>query len=188
MSSPNSPTGVLREEHRTILRVLDVLEHLLDQGREGDWDLDALEDCVAFFRLFADACHHGKEEDLLFPELESRGMPREGGPIGVMLMEHRQGRNFVSQMARSIERLRSGDEEERMRLENAGRGYVSLLRNHIVKEDNVLFNMADQLVPEPACRRLCSDYDVVCARHFEGTTKEELERLAGELEGRFGSR
>jgi len=184
MSGSESATERLRAEHRNILKVLDVLERLLDRGSQADWDFDSLEDCIAFFRLFADACHHGKEEDLLFPELEARGMPKEGGPIGVMLMEHERGRAFVAQMARAIPKARAGDEDDLARLANAGRGYVDLLRNHIVKEDNVLFNMADQLVSGPACQRLCADYDVVCARHFEGRTKVELERLASELERR----
>jgi hemerythrin-like domain-containing protein len=63
---------------------------------------------------------------------------------------------------------------------------VELLRAHIYKEDNVLFNMADFMVEKPACQKLCAQYDVVCARHFEGSTKEELETLAGNLLNRFG--
>jgi hemerythrin-like domain-containing protein len=177
---------MLREEHQLILRVLDVLQALVEKGDTGDWDLDAMQECVEFFRLFADACHHGKEEDLLFPELESRGMPREGGPIAVMLFEHKQGRGFVAQMAKALEDARGGDTEALARLGNAARAYLQLLRAHIQKEDNVLFNMADQMVDRPGCDRLCSQYDVVCARHFEGRTKDQLEVLAGDLLGRYG--
>ena len=86
MASFDTPTAVLRDEHRLILQVIDVLESLLNSGAaDGEYDFDALDRCTSFFRLFADACHHGKEEDLLFPELEAKGIPREGGPIGVML-------------------------------------------------------------------------------------------------------
>lgn len=186
MSERKSPTGLLRDEHRSILRVLDVLERLLDRGEKEEWDFDAIDDSIAFFRLFADACHHGKEEGLLFPELEAHGMPRDAGPIAVMLLEHQRGRAFVVQMARSLERARTGDAEEVGRLVNAGRGYINLLRNHILKEDNVLFNLADQIVAGQACQRLCNDYDTVCARRFEGRSKRELERLAAELETHIG--
>lgn len=186
MPERQTPTRMLREEHQVILQVLDVLEALVVRGEAGDWDFDALKDCVAFFRLFADACHHGKEEDLLFPELESRGMPREQGPIAVMLFEHRQGRALVTQMAESLSGAPAEDEAARGKLTAAARGYLQLLRNHIHKEDNVLFNMADFMVDAPGCQRLCQDYDVVCARHFEGRTKVELERLAGELVSRYG--
>ncbi len=186
MAEPHTPTGMLREEHQLILKVLDVLQALLEKGDAGEWDLDAWRECVEFFRLFADACHHGKEEDLLFPELESRGMPRDGGPIAVMLFEHKQGRGFVAQMAKALEDAGGGEVEPLKRLEHAARAYLELLRAHIHKEDNVLFNMADQMVDKPGCDRLCAEYDVVCARHFEGRTKEQLEILAGNLLGRYG--
>ena len=186
MAESRTPTDMLREEHQLILKILDVVQSLLEKGDAGEWDFDAWDDCVAFFRLFADACHHGKEEDLLFPELEARGMPRDGGPIAVMLLEHKQGRALVAQMAGALQDARSGEIEPLKRLEHAARAYLELLRAHIYKEDNVLFNMADSMVEKPACQKLCAQYDVVCARHFEGNTKEELEALAGNLLDRFG--
>lgn len=181
MSEECTATGMLREEHRLILEVLDVLQRVVEKGRSGEWDVDSMEDCVAFFRLFADACHHGKEEDLLFPELEARGMPKDSGPIAVMLFEHRQGRALVAQMAEALDGARAGETEPLARFENAARAYIQLLRGHIHKEDNVLFNMADFMFDTSGCRRLCDQYDVVCARRFEGQTKAELERIAGNL-------
>lgn len=78
MNPSENSTTVLRKEHQVILKVLDALDCFLDAGTQhGNWHWDALEECVTFFRLYADACHHGKEEDLLFPELVAKGMPRE---------------------------------------------------------------------------------------------------------------
>lgn len=173
-------TSVLREEHQRILQVASALEQRLDV-RPEPLDLDTVEQCVRFFRLFADACHHGKEEDLLFPELQSRGMPRDSGPIAVMLHEHRLGREFVGAMADAMDGARKGDEVATSRLVNAGRGYIDLIRAHIMKEDHVLFDMADQMVDAPACQRLCAAYDTVCASTFEGCTKAQLEGLADEI-------
>ncbi len=186
MADRRTPTGMLREEHQLILKTLDILQVLIETGEAGDWDIDGMEECVAFFRLFADACHHGKEEDLLFPELQARGMPRDEGPIAVMLFEHKQGRAHVKQMAEALPGARDGEEASLAKLAAAGRAYITLLQGHIHKEDNVLFNMADFMVDKPGCQRLCDQYDVVCARHFEGRTKAELEELAGQLQDRYG--
>ncbi len=182
--SSQTPTRILRDQHRNILKIADVLEEVLGNEPEpGAFDYDALSECVAFIRLYADALHHGKEEDLLFPEMERRGMPRDAGPIAVMLQEHEQGRAFARAMADAIPDARGGDEHARRRLLNAGLGYVQLIRGHILKEDNILFNMADQLIDEPACRSLCAAYDGVCQRRFDGCTVAELEAiLAGLLE------
>ena len=186
MSESRTPTGVLREEHQLILKVLEILQQIVENGETGEWDLDSMEECVAFFRLFADLCHHGKEEDMLFPELETRGMSKEEGPIAVMLFEHKQGRALVSQMAEALPAASEGQELGIGRFDNAARAYIGLLRGHIFKEDNVLFNMADSMFDAPGCARLCDGYDSACAHRFEGRTKEELEELASNLQGRYG--
>lgn len=178
--SASDTTAVLRIEHQWILRVVVGLERLIAQAPDA-LDLDTVEKCIRFFRLFADACHHGKEEDLLFPELEARGFSRTSGPIAVMLYEHRLGREWVAKMAAALAETRQGDAEARERLIEAGHGYIDLIRGHIHKEDHVLFNMADRVVDTPACQRLCAGYDAVCARRFEGCTKAELEALADEI-------
>jgi len=182
MSSNDTPTRILRDQHRKILKIADVLEEVLSREPEpGDWDYDAIGDCVSFIRLYADALHHGKEEALLFPELESLGMPRDAGPIAVMLYEHEQGRAFAKAMADATEPARSGDRDAQNRLRNAGHGYIDLMRAHINKENNVLFNMADQMIAEPACRSLCAAYEGVCQRRFEGCTLSELEAILERL-------
>jgi hemerythrin-like domain-containing protein len=174
----------LREEHQRILAVADAMERLIAEVDAGRCDVDAFADCVTFIRLFADACHHGKEEDLLFPELEKGGMPRDRGPIAVMLYEHQQGRTYARHMADSLDGARRDEEGARGTLRNAAAGYVSLIRGHILKEDNVLFHMADQLVRGTACRALCGAYGAVCARRFEGHSKAELEALAARITSR----
>ena len=187
--SPASETATsrLREEHQLILQVADAMLALLAEADGPDGlDFDTIADCVTFIRLFADACHHGKEEDLLFPELEAAGMPRHQGPIAVMLYEHQQGRAFARQMADSLAPARGGNEQALSALENAARGYIELIRGHILKEDRILFEMADQAVRGSACERLCGGYGAVCARRFEGLSKEELQSLAGRITERAG--
>jgi hemerythrin-like domain-containing protein len=185
MHEKKTATKGLREEHEWILKVSGVLEEILDREPDHGLDFDAIEDCVSFIRLFADACHHGQEEDLLFPELEARGMPRDAGPVAVMLAEHEMGRGFVGHMRKALPEAREGDSDARKILVNSGRGYIELIRAHIHKEDNVLFNFADQLVTGGACDQLCRDYGVVCRGVFEGKTKRELESLAENLVMRF---
>jgi hemerythrin-like domain-containing protein len=133
-------TAVLKAEHDVIERVLTMLEFAVVRLHEKRtvpegfpaWSLE-------FFRHFADHCHHGKEEDILFPLLQERGIPVEGGPIGVMLAEHERGRDCVRRMESAVARGSKGDED----FCTAASEYACLLRQHIFKENNVLFPMAD---------------------------------------------
>jgi hemerythrin-like domain-containing protein len=167
------------EEHRVIERALDALEEAatrLELGREVSPTI--LEALLDFVRGFADRCHHHKEEGVLFPYLEERGLPPNEGPVGVMLHEHEVGRSHVSAMAEAI--WDSKLEE----FAAHARAYVELLREHIVKEDNVLFPMADQLMAEEDAGRLMERF-----HHTEeelGSSHEGYLRLLEKVERELG--
>jgi hemerythrin-like domain-containing protein len=177
------PTRVLRDEHALILKVIDALERLVDRGRAGVTGGET-RDFADFFRLYTDALHHGKEEDLLFEAMAEQGFSKASGPIAHMLEEHRLGRALVRQMADGADTLEEHPSAWRA-FENAARSYIELLRNHIGKEDHALFDMADDAIEGPACRKLCDAYDDVCASRFEGRTRDELERLGETLVARY---
>jgi len=177
----DTATGVLREEHQVIIKVVDVLDRVLGESDPSALPFDLIDKCISFFRLFADACHHGKEEDLLFPELVEHGMPDDVGPIAVMLAEHQQGRAYVRGMAAAFDGARSGNEASTKSLVTNARNFIDLIRAHIGKEDFVLFAMADDMVVGPECADLCQRYEATCSRRFEGKTKEELEALAATI-------
>ena len=191
MSEPTSnelPSAVLKTEHRVILRVVDVLERLVIRSQRGDgFEGDAFQQCVEFFRFFADACHHAKEEELLFPALEARGIPRENGPIGCMLEEHTLARGFTKAMGEALDERDRDDAGAEQRFIAAAREYIALLRAHINKEDNVLFNMGDSVLTAEDQSSLCDKFCEVSCRSFGGKKREELERLADEVETRWPS-
>lgn len=168
-------TQILRHEHEAILKMLSAAEQVADRLNRGEKARpETLDDLLEFFRLFADRCHHGKEEDLLFPLLEAKGIPREGGPIGVMLSEHEQGRSLIRQMAEAGEAFRSGTEGAGKRWAEAARGYVALLRAHIDKENNVLFLIAEQALAPGEQARLAEDFEKLEVDKMGAGTHERL--------------
>jgi hemerythrin-like domain-containing protein len=161
------PTEELVAEHRAVLVALEILEKVAPAVAAGDGRaVKDLEKLLDFLRGFVDACHHGKEEDVLFPELERLGIPREGGPIGVMLLEHQAGREHIRAMAEGLEGRRLGDPGASAAILEHARGYAELLRSHIHKENSILFPMADRVVPEEAA--------VVMTRRFEEIERDRV--------------
>lgn len=164
-------TAVLIEEHDVIERVLTMVECAVDRLSRKETVPDGFAAwSVDFFRHFADHCHHGKEEDILFPLLQERGIPVEHGPIGVMLSEHEMGRECVRRMDEAVGRGVNGNEEFAV----AASQYACLLRQHIFKENNVLFPMADN------CLSSTDDDKLVAA--YQNT---ECERSHREVHNRF---
>lgn len=110
-------------------------------------------------------------------DLEEYGMPRDSGPIAVMLYEHRLGREHVAGMQAALPGSRAGEAGAWASLLREGRSYIDLIRGHILKEDHVLFEMADRIVGGERRARLCAAYDGTCHHAFEGCTKAQLEAL-----------
>jgi len=175
-------THVLMEEHQGIKLMLDILEEVSRRLSAGE-DIEAkhLEQITEFIRVFADKCHHGKEEDLLFCSMEQAGFPRQNGPIGVMLQEHDLGRSYVRAMAEAIDRYKTGDRSAVSQIvKNAG-SYVSLLRDHIEKEDNILYPMADVHLSEETQSQLVEDFERVEIEKIGAGKHEEFHQLLDEL-------
>ena len=141
-------TDVLTEEHRVIERVLNSLERATNRLENGEavrpeFFLSA----VDFIRGFADGCHHQKEEGVLFKHMEAQGIPVQGSPIGVMLSEHELGRQYTRELLSAAQGMQSGEPKAHQQAILSGRSYVALLRQHIFKEDKILFPMADHVIP-----------------------------------------
>jgi len=142
------PTDVLSQEHRVIEGWLDEMERQIEASANGLFPRRFFDEALDFFRHFADGCHHSKEENLLFPRMKERGVPERGGPIGIMLGEHEQGRGYLRNVRENLDAAEQGSPEARQQVfANAG-AYIEMLRHHIQKEDNILFRMA-QMVLQP---------------------------------------
>lgn len=131
-------------EHEAVKLTLKVLGRInFEIEKTGEiGHPEHLKQLFEFFSVFVDKCHHGKEEDLLFPAMEKVGVSREGGPIGVMLKEHQQGRDLVAEMKAALSEYENGDGDGASKLKAHAESYISLLNQHIDKENNVLFPMA----------------------------------------------
>lgn len=176
-------TEILMEEHRVIERVLDALEAAArklhaEDAVPADFFLKAAD----FIKGFADGCHHHKEEGVLFVTLIENGMPRESGPVAVMLAEHEEGRRFTRAMREGAERMQRGDSSAKAQVVQSALDYVSLLRQHIQKEDRILFPMADRIVPVEQHAKVTAAFDHVEHEETGEGIHQKYLRLANELE------
>ncbi len=159
------------KEHENILKIAEALEdecREIESGKEIDGNF--FKKAIDFIRNYADKLHHAKEEDILFREFTKAA--EEGcshcNPVEQMLYEHDLGRNFVKEVEEGIKK----DNKERV-IEGA-RGYSHLIREHIFKEDNILYPMADDVFSEKTKKEILNKF-----KSIENKRKSDIKKYLG---------
>jgi hemerythrin-like domain-containing protein len=174
-----NPIDILSGEHRLIEKVLDSLQAVV-QG-DAPVQREIVSRHAEFFQEFADRCHHGKEEEMLFVELASHGMPSEGGPLGCMRHEHDSGRALVGELVGLGEGDGPLSDDERGNLQRVAGEFINLLRAHIQKEDQVLFPMALRKLPASVVEDLGTRFETFRSDTIGAETYDGLQEKARAL-------
>ncbi len=164
---------ILKHEHRIILHVLAAAEGLAqDMQTTGQVDKARLAKLADFFRTFVEACHNAKEEEYVFPRMRELGGPEERSLIEDLLGDHEMGRRLVAAMAGTADPPRLAADLT---------AYCQLLKDHIDREDHVLFPRVDRLFGPKDQTRLQESFARHEAEEMGAGVHEKYEKLAHEL-------
>ena len=135
------PVGPLMMEHRLIERMIAVFQKELNKIKEKlDADLGFVDDVADFIRTYADKCHHGKEEFILFKELENKPLSDELRQIcNELVEEHKMARETTGKIVSAKEKYLQGDFKALNDLIKYGEELIRFYPEHIVKEDKHFF-------------------------------------------------
>ena len=154
----NRATANLENDHVYILQLTEIMERITRKEIPNTGHIARI---IEIIRNYADGIHHAKEENLLFKKLEEKGLSPYQGPVAVMLHEHTEGRNFVKGIEDNLSLYRSGRTDVLSDIYRNMLGYASLLENHIAKENNILFRMADNILSEEEQATLLQNFEKV---------------------------
>ncbi len=160
---PTHPIAILKEEHEIILKNLDKLEGMLDKAQKskkfGDIE-EELEQLEAIAHVLRDAeSHHDREEKALFPHLEKHGIT---GPPSIMRMEHIELKKRKKALGKLIEdRLSLSYEEFKDKLQEISEYILKVLRDHIFKENNILYPTALESLQDDEWNEIKTKFDSI---------------------------
>lgn len=172
-------TENLMKEHQLILKYIDLMERYVEFTLKHPGTsvlLDKASDFIEFIHEFADRFHHAKEEDILFRYLEVPGVLTHCNPVPQMLMEHGKGREYVHNMEQALQ-----TNALNMLVSNAAQ-YAQLLKEHIYKEDNILYPMGENGLSDQAKTALLKEYAETEQRLDSRAMWDKYENLYRELE------
>jgi len=135
------PIGPLMIEHRLIERMIALIEKELARMEQAhSADILFLDQAVDFIRTYADRCHHGKEEDILFRELAKKPLtPEQQRIMAELVQEHVKGRTTVAALVEARNRYAQGDETALGDIREALSVLIDFYPQHIAKEDKAFF-------------------------------------------------
>jgi len=171
-------TKNLENDHEYILRLIEIMEEMTQTENPTTSHLEMV---VQVIREFADGQHHAKEEQLLFPLMVEKGFSLENGPLLVMLRDHEQGRLFVKGMMNHISLFKTGDKTALKDVYADMLAYAKLLKDHIAKENNVLFRMADQVFTPVEQETLLEKFKLIEQGKNQEKSKREYAAMIGQL-------
>jgi len=175
-------TQQLIREHEDIKLMLNILETISGKlEKDNELNIAHFEKILDFIKKFADKCHHGKEENILFPAMVAHGIPNEIGPIAVMLDEHKLGRLYLNSLINAFEEYLTNKQASYNNIISSSRSYVEHLRNHIEKENDILFKMADIVFNETEQSKIYDDFEKLEMQKLGDGKSKEYQRLLKEL-------
>lgn len=146
-------------DHQTTEKVVEAVERVL--GSPGAPPPGILRDAARYFQEYVDGCHNRKEENHLFPLVEQRGIPRHGGPLAVMLMEHEQNRSLLPRLVDLVDEYVAGNPDVLAELRAVFAEYSALLKNHFWKENDILYPMARRVMTDEDDRSVTAGIEAV---------------------------
>lgn len=160
---------LMLEEHRLIERMLNVLEACAGRMERGHaLESGTLDSILEFLRVYADAGHHAKEEDVFFPALAAQGFEPEASAVNALQAQHEGGRGLLRELREAMTGVRRGNAASRQAFAATAMEYVALLREHIRLEDHYF--------PDYASTWLTSaEDDAVLARMLEADRSRGLD-------------
>jgi hemerythrin-like domain-containing protein len=180
------PIEDLIHEHNAIKVMLSIMDKIAENIRNDKGvDTDDIEKIVNFLKTFADKCHHGKEEEALFPALVIAGIPKENGPIGVMLHEHTIGRGYIKEISTTTEKFKAGNSASIQFIADNLSNYVNLLQNHIQKEENILFKMAEKVLSTQIQDKVFEQFEKIEEDVVGHGVHEQFHELLKQLKNKY---
>jgi len=181
-----TPTEDLINEHKAIKVMLSIMSKIAEDIKANkEFYIKDVEHIVDFLQTFADKCHHGKEETSLFPALVLAGIPKENGPIGVMLHEHTLGRGYIKEISNGLENCKIGKTCSSELIAANLTNYVTLLQNHIQKEENILFPMANKTLSEQKQKEIFKQFEKIEEEVVGHGVHEQYHELLNQLESKY---
>ena len=153
------PEDNLREDHGQIMKLFVSWQKMLGKLDHPDQALiEDFEKCIDWVEVFIDRCHHGKEDEILFPAMESSANPEVKSLIKDLHSEHQTGRSLLESIKLELKTF-SQSNGLPAGLIQLCQGYIDLFRKHIRRENAQLLPLLEKCIPVEAQEQIAAQFE-----------------------------
>lgn len=176
------PRGPLMIEHRLIQKMLDIMEKEVSKIQDtNEADPVFIDTAVDFIRTYADRTHHGKEEDILFRDLEKKKMSlQDERMMQELIDEHKFARKTVGELVDAKNNYVKGNESAIDIIIDRLNVLIKFYPGHIRKEDKEFFPNTEKYFDNIALGKMLNEF----WEFDKEMIHEKYKKLVKELEAR----
>lgn len=175
------PVGSLMVEHRLIERLINMFQQ--EQGRiakKNTVNLRFVDFSIDFLKTYADKCHHGKEEEILFRELSQKPLSIEHKELlDRLIQDHILGRKMVMSLSAARDRYACGDRCGLNEITGIMRDLAQFYSQHIEKEDKKFFLPVMEYFTKQEQARMLANFREFDQRVIHEHYKDAIEQWQG---------
>lgn len=178
---------IMMEEHQNILRMVKVIRKacflIFEKKIMNEQDFEQM---IDFIRSYSDKHHHGKEEKIMFKQMQERL-----GHIGKnlithgMLVEHDLGRLHIQELVAAINRVKAGDEESYLDVIANAISYTHLIERHIKKEDELIYPFGEKNLGQEVMAKINAETEEFEANAQKAGIQDKYLNLLSDLERKY---
>jgi len=172
------PIDVLVAEHSLIRQYLSSLSFALEKLEHGETlPAEYVEQVVVFARNFVDKHHHFKEEYQMFRMVAEKHEGTLDAQLDALRNQHEHGRKYITDIATAQEGHQAGEDDKTTTVLESLAAYISMLRQHINREDHIFYPMAREALTDDQMAHLVSEFTAADEKAGEGFMQEFRDRV-----------
>ena len=181
-----TPTENLINEHKKINELLDIMSKIALKIKSKDvFYPNDVEEVVKYLINIIENSHHGKEDDVFYPELISSGIPKETAPLSIINYEHIISVNYLKDISSCVVNCKIGNDFSGELLADSLTNYVIAIKNHIQREEEIVFPIANEVFSIEKQNEILQRFEVIEQKYISNSFNDQFEKLLNKFKKKY---
>jgi len=181
-----TPTENLINEHKKINELLDIMSKIALKIKSKDvFYPNDVEEVVKYLINIIENSHHGKEDDVFYPELISSGIPKETAPLSIINYEHLISVNYLKDISSCVVNCKIGNDFSGELLADSLTNYVIAIKNHIQREEEIVFPIANEVFSIEKQNEILQRFEVIEQKYISNSFNDQFDELLNKFKNKY---